>query len=356
MNIVMGDKLMAPIFVLRRRALVVRLLAPLLLFLAGTTPLLGQSTGAIMVDSAPGTPGAVMALPRSYDAPPTPLSSASRAAAVTAVTTILKSGAPTALPGAPDMEIVGISAPSTFPGVLASDVNMADRMHTELTGCTALSPEDIGPGVIKPDRVYFLFRLVCPTLTDDAPVRLLAIGVKDNIVRSIYLNLTLIPVKADFPSSGGLLGDPEKRLYGGPWDGLRIGDVTRPNGKQQRGLIPAAPGASPLPETEARVVAAFLNAYRSGTVGRFKSTVALGPNNRACSAAGHLECTLLGDFDGLPFGEQTVPAAPYYLKASDRIRIEWVYKGMLYYISWLSVRNGKIVEIYTSPADIPWFF
>jgi hypothetical protein len=341
-------------FMMRLGAGVVLSFASLLLCLAGSMPAFGQSTGAIMVDSAPGTPGAVMVLPRSYEAPTTPLSLASRAAAVAAVATLLKAGRPTALPSTLDMEIIGVGPDSGFPGALTANVAVADRMHTLLSGCTALSPEDIGPGVMRIDRVYFLFRLVCPTLTPDAPMRLLAVGVKDNIVRSMYLNLVLTPVKNDHPYSGGALGDPERHLHGGPWDGLTVGDVTRPNGRRQRGLMPAAPGASPPPPADAKIVAAFLEAYRNEPVGSFKSSVAVGPNNLACPSVGRLACTLLGDFTELPFGEPTVPNTPFYLKASDRIRIEWMYKGMLYYISWLSVRNGKIVEIDTTPADIPW--
>lgn len=355
MSIVVGDNYMAQIFGMRTGGGAVRWLAPLLLYFAATTPSFGQSAGAIMVDSDPGTPGAVMVLPSSHKEPTTPLNPASRAAAVAAVVTILKAGALTALPGAPDMEIIGKSA-SRLPGALSSDVNVAKSMHMQLTGCTALSPEDIGASAKKPGRVYFLFRLVCPRLTPDAPMRLLAVGVKGNIVRSIYLNLALIPFKTESSSSSGSLGDPEIHLYAGPWDGLKIGDVARPDGKRQRGLMPTEPGASPLPQAEARVVAAFLDTYRSGSAGSFKSSVAVGSNNRACNAAGRLDCVLLGDFTHLPFEEQTVPNEPYYLKASNRIRIEWVYKGMLYYLSWLSVRNGKIVEIDTSPADIPWSF
>jgi hypothetical protein len=344
---------MMPMFATRLRPRGAWLLIPLLVSIGGATPAFGQSTGTIMVDSDPGTPGRVLSLPASHVAPQPRLRPASRAAAVAAVARILKPGAAAALPDPPEIRITGFeNGTSGFLRRQTISVE-TDGLRQRLAGCSALSPEDLDTHG-STDRVYFLFRLVCSTLTPDAPVRLLAVGVDGNVVRTIYLNLALTPVQYDLaPHAGGKLGDPEIYLHEGPWDGLTIGDVTRPSGTHQRGLKPSVRGSSPLPAAEAKVVAAFLDAYRNGRLESFKSSVAVGPNNRACPAWENVTCTLLGDFDGLPFGEKAVPNAPFYLKASDRIRIEWVYRGMLYYVSWMSVRNGKIVDIDTAPADIP---
>ncbi|MGY4397611.1 hypothetical protein ACVWZA_002805 [Sphingomonas sp. UYAg733] len=326
----------------------------MLLALLGGYPAVAraQTGGIVVVDRQEGSPGATMSLPMSGVTPAPALSAASRAAAVAAAAAVVKPGGYKALQGKVDIQVIAFTR--TAEGVTWRKDNLADPLSRWAAGCTPLAPEDLGVQKLN-SRAYFLIRLNCPTLEAETPVRLLTVGVDGAAVRTLFLTITQVPFYQTAQPARGAPGDRRMPLRGGPWDGLTIGDVVSPGGKPTRALEPSSRDASPLPPAYAPAVANFLKDYGDGLLGPSTTSVDVGPNNRACRYVGNTPCVLLSNFQGMPFDEKCVPNAPYYLRDSDRVRIEWMFNGKLYYITWLSVRHGKIIDIGTAPADIPYF-
>jgi hypothetical protein len=53
-----------------------------------------------------------------------------------------------------------------------------------------------------------------------------------------------------------------------------------------------------------------------------------------------------------PLRSEFVPGAPYAL-ADGRVRIEWLRRGKLQYLSFITFVGAKVVDISTVPAQIP---
>jgi hypothetical protein len=150
--------------------------------------------------------------------------------------------------------------------------------------------------------------------------------------------------------SQGQVGDPEVTFHGGLFDGLVIGDVVRPdNHRRLRGLKISVPGSSPAPAEAQAAVTGFVDAYEKGT-NRFGPFVTADAVSILCQDLVH--CGPPVRLSELPFVEKCSANVPY-LTPDGRVRIEWSYKGMLYYVSWLKLRDGKIAEVETYRADIP---
>jgi hypothetical protein len=148
----------------------------------------------------------------------------------------------------------------------------------------------------------------------------------------------------------GKVGDPEITFHGGLFDGLVIGDVVRPdNHLRMRGLKISVPGSSPLGPDAKAAVAGFVRAYEKGS-NRFAPFATADAVSIWCEDLAH--CGQPLKLRRLPFGEKCVANVPY-LTPDGQVRIEWSYKGMLYYVSWLKLRGGKISEVRTYRAEIP---
>jgi hypothetical protein len=169
-------------------------------------------------------------------------------------------------------------------------------------------------------------------------------------VRWLFITLAALLWAVTDARAQGNVGDPDVTFHGGLYAGLVIGDVVRPdNGERMRGLKVSTPGSSEVPPPGRAAVEGFLRAYRTGRGGysAFLTDDAVGI---WCDDFVH--CTAPAKFRGLPFAEKSSANTPY-LVPDGRVRIEWSYKGMLYYLSWLTLRGDKISKVETRRAEIP---
>ena len=141
-----------------------------------------------------------------------------------------------------------------------------------------------------------------------------------------------------------------KAFTGGPYGGLSVGNVSTPDGKHFRGLLPSVPGSSPLSDSELAAV----NAYIGGIANPADPKVSKYLKDRLvienCRAQ-RQEC----DSDVLMpviFGEPVHANTPYRL-ADGTVRVEWLYGSALYYLSFLKLSGGKITSARTQPAWLP---
>lgn len=133
----------------------------------------------------------------------------------------------------------------------------------------------------------------------------------------------------------------------GPYAGLGVGAVTTPDGKNFRGLKPSAPGASPVGAKDRPAVDAFIAGYSNPAHEPLSRFLARKPALWLCKRQGS-PCQQ----GVLAFGEPVRANAPYAL-GNGKVRIEWLYGPALYYITVLTLKNGKIAEAITLPAWMP---
>jgi hypothetical protein len=148
---------------------------------------------------------------------------------------------------------------------------------------------------------------------------------------------------------GAITSNSREALHGGPLDGLGYGDVADPAGHKFKGLLPSSPDASLIDATDRAAVTAFIEGHNDGIRSPLKPFLASEVKFTSCKRRGQ-PCTE-GDHS-ITFGEPCTANTPYKM-TDGTIRIEWLYGSALYYISWLTLRNGKIMAVKTGPAWAP---
>jgi hypothetical protein len=143
-------------------------------------------------------------------------------------------------------------------------------------------------------------------------------------------------------------------LEGGPWDGIVVGPLVRArDGKAGFGLKPSLANAAPAPAALAPQVEALIRAYRVGDRAHFKAILAPDATAELCRKGMFGDCRSTSLLFEEQFAEHCAANTPYFLKENGQIRLEWLYKGQLYYISYLNFRGGKVTHIKTIIADVP---
>jgi len=146
-------------------------------------------------------------------------------------------------------------------------------------------------------------------------------------------------------------------FHGGPLDGIGMGQVTFVStGTVGLGLRPSAPNASPLPAVLAQPVGGILKAYEGRDETALAGYFAREATAELCLKGMAGECTKANLSFSSQFAEHCDHNTPYFMKDKGQVRIEWLYKGQLYYISFLDMRDGKITHIRTLVADVPPVF
>jgi hypothetical protein len=146
------------------------------------------------------------------------------------------------------------------------------------------------------------------------------------------------------------VGNASGKFRGGPLDGLQVGEVVTPDGRQYRGLTPSRPGASPVPEAILAATEAFIAWHEDGTAARLR------PHLRSGVVA--IECVKQdrpcrrSPFTSLKFAEKVRANTPYYMP-DHTVRVEWLYGDALFYISTLRLKKGRIASVTTAPAWMP---
>lgn len=141
-----------------------------------------------------------------------------------------------------------------------------------------------------------------------------------------------------------------KPFTGGPYDGLNVGKVTTPDGKQFRGLLPSHPGASPVPAQELAAVDAYIAGIANPQDPNVSKYLKSGLIVENCRTQGQ-ECDS-DVFMPVIFGEPVHANVPYRL-ADGSVRVEWLYGSALYYLTYLKLIDGKIISARTQPAWLP---
>jgi len=144
-------------------------------------------------------------------------------------------------------------------------------------------------------------------------------------------------------------------MQGGPLDQLVLGPLVTADGQPGFGLKPSSPGVAPVPEPMLAVVTGLLRAYELGKKGSYQPYLAADATGTWCEGPMTENCREAVSFDGFTFGEHCVANTPFYEGGSD-VRLEWSYKGQLYYISFVKFSGGKIQSVVTTRASVPAIF
>jgi hypothetical protein len=134
---------------------------------------------------------------------------------------------------------------------------------------------------------------------------------------------------------------------GGPYEGLGVGMVSTPDGKSFRGLLPSKPEASSVASKNQAAVAAFIAGHANPTIQPLSAYLSKKPSLYMCKQQGAACQT-----EPLTFGEPVTANTPFALD-DGKVRVEWLYGSALYYISWLTLKGGKITAARTQPAWMP---
>jgi hypothetical protein len=147
-----------------------------------------------------------------------------------------------------------------------------------------------------------------------------------------------------------VIGEARGRFRGGPLDGLAVGEVVAPDGQRFKGLLPSKPGASPIPAAMRAAADAFITRHEDASspllkpyLARRATSVECRDQNRACQS---------GPYKSLKFAEHVRANTPYYMP-DHTVRVEWLYGDALFYISTLTLENGRITSVTTAPAWLP---
>ncbi|MDB5578067.1 MAG: hypothetical protein JWR80_3243 [Bradyrhizobium sp.] len=148
--------------------------------------------------------------------------------------------------------------------------------------------------------------------------------------------------------------EPKKDIVfnGGPLDKIAMGPVGRSNGKAVFGLKPSAANVSPVPAPQQVVIAGFIDAYRRGAKGGLRQFLSANATGTWCEGPMVMNCMPAAPFEDMPFGEHCSANTPFYQGGAD-VRLEWIYKRRLYYISFVRFDGDKIASIVTTRATMP---
>jgi hypothetical protein len=146
---------------------------------------------------------------------------------------------------------------------------------------------------------------------------------------------------------------PGSSYRGGPLDGVHVGEVVRPdNGNRIFGLKPSTPNASPVPAKDVPAVRAFVDAFEHRELSRLDGFLAKNAAQQVCGHGFYGSCGRSLPISELKVAEDCTFNTPYYL-GDDEVRLEWLFKGELWYWSEVYLSDGKIRLVRTHPADMP---
>ena len=146
---------------------------------------------------------------------------------------------------------------------------------------------------------------------------------------------------------------PGSSYRGGPLDGIYVGEVVRPdNGHRFIGLKPSKPNASPVPTKDLRAVQALIDALEHRDASRMDGFLTKNAGQQGCAHGFYGGCGPVRPFSELKVAEDCTFNTPYYL-GDGRVRLEWLFKGELWYWSEVNLSDGKIRLVRTHPADMP---
>jgi len=129
-----------------------------------------------------------------------------------------------------------------------------------------------------------------------------------------------------------------------------VGKVTVPDGKTLWGLKPSQPGASPVSAQNGAAISAFLAGHANPASEPLASFLTKKAAFEACYRQG--EACHVSRTDPLTFGEPVQANTPFALEGG-KVRIEWVYGPAVWYITWLTMKDGRIASVRTQPGWLP---
>jgi hypothetical protein len=168
------------------------------------------------------------------------------------------------------------------------------------------------------------------------------------------LRTALFRFSTDQPISMQAAPARERPPYrGGLLDGIYVGEVMRPdNGVRFFGLKPSKPNASPVPARDAPAVGAFMDAFEHKDLSRLNGYVTKDVQQEHCGHGFYSACGPKRPLSELKVAEDCTFNTPYYL-GDHTVRLEWLYRGTLWYWSEVYLSDGRIRLVRTHPADMP---
>lgn len=124
-------------------------------------------------------------------------------------------------------------------------------------------------------------------------------------------------------------------------------------------LRPSPRNAARLPDNLQPAVTRFIRGIeRRRALEFFRQALSEGATSTACETSMASECTAAVPFYGSAFREDCEANTPYFLGDGSRhgsVRIEWMYHGRVYYLTYLTFRDDKIASVTTTRATVPPF-
>lgn len=146
---------------------------------------------------------------------------------------------------------------------------------------------------------------------------------------------------------------PWSSYQAGPLRGMGVGYVVRPdNGVRAINLTPSSPNASPIPAEDVRAVQAFMDAFQQGDRSKLQNFLTDDAKMQACMRRHNDPCDNPVGFDRVGVGTQCTFNTPYYL-GNHVVRLEWLFKGVVWYWSELHLTDGKISFVRMHRPDVP---
>lgn len=140
---------------------------------------------------------------------------------------------------------------------------------------------------------------------------------------------------------------------GGPLAGISVGEVIRPdNGAHILGLKPSKANASPIPLQDRPAIQAFIEAFEKRDLSKLNGFLDKDVKLQPCPHGFYSACGPSLPLTNLKVGEDCTFNTPYYL-GDHVVRLEWLFKGILWYWSEVNLKNGKIRLVRMHPADVP---
>jgi hypothetical protein len=171
------------------------------------------------------------------------------------------------------------------------------------------------------------------------------------------LILSLLLLSPAIPSAAKKPAAPVKDVTfdGGPLDGIVLGTLVQADGKPGFGLKPSLPNTSPLPGKYAAPIQGFLDAYERKQPERYQAYFSPDAKSQFCDGPVTNNCYASEPFEDLPVEEHCQPNTPYFMGSGGdyQVRLEWVFKGQLYYISFVTLKNSRISKVITARAKPP---
>ncbi|MBA2466454.1 MAG: hypothetical protein H0V46_02470 [Sphingomonas sp.] len=124
------------------------------------------------------------------------------------------------------------------------------------------------------------------------------------------------------------------------------------NGLRFVGLKPSKANASPVPAQDAPAIRAFIVAFEQRDLSRLNGFLTKSAGQQVCGHGFYAPCGAKRPFSELKVAEKTTFNTPYYL-GGHKVRLEWLYRGELWYWSEVDLSGGTIKLVRTHPADMP---